>query len=130
MKNQGDDEYHVVVFDIRCTYENSEIDEDLLTQLFTDNGLVYGEIKLPGEQYPSRYIFGNTAAFDNDPENYLENNKGYLNYEYSSGGYNRPCDHQYEQNVYSLGTPTDSDSENAAVFQSIVNKNSKNLDVY
>ena len=129
------DEYHVILFEMMCNYEDNHdgIDHDLLSQTFTDNGLVHGEVLLANDQrrykYPYKYIFGSTSAFDGDPDNYLESIINHLDDEYSSYGFNRPCYHEINmKDVHNLGRPTDPHPVNKSILKSLALQNSKKLD--
>ena len=120
--------YNIIIFGMNCEYDNSEIDESILTQAFQDDGLVYGELpagSLPGENYSVRYILGDDVNFNNDPDNYLENLiMDRLDNEYSSDGFNRPCGHKlYQEEVIVLGFPM----MHNKIFNDIVKNNSLNL---
>jgi len=128
MDRIGGNKYSIIIFGMNCTYENSEIDEDIIAQALEDEGLIYGILpkgSLPGENYNVQYVFGDNNTFNNDPDNYLDNLIKYrLDSEYSSDGYNRPCGHElYQHRVIDLGFPV----THSRLFNDIVINNSLNL---
>jgi len=116
-------DHYLILFDLSCDWENSEIDENILSTTFEDiDGLSYGELMLPGEKYSTKYIFGHSHSFNNDPEGYLTNIIDHLDDEYSSYGFNRPCIHTlHSEEVIHLGIPTD--TENSYLLKALVNNN-------
>ena len=124
--NTVDDEYYIILFDMYCDYENSDLDFDLLTEAFTGRGLVYGEmLHTPTDKYPVQYIFGESSMFDDDPYNFLQNLIDHeLDAAYSSEGFNRPCIHQLSLNVvYPLGHPMDNDPSNRKMLNKFIIQN-------
>ena len=124
--NTDSDEYYIILFDMYCDYENSELDFDLLAEAFTGRGLVYGEmLHTPTDKHPVQYIFGESSMFDDDPYNFLQNLIDYeLDTAYSSEGFNRPCTHQLSLNsVYALGHPMSIDISNRKMLNKFVTKN-------